>query len=79
MVDRTKQKPEDEPGATVDEQIEDSFPASDPPSYNAGGRVGRPRRKAEAPKAEKQPAENQSAEKNQAEKSGPETSPDGRG
>jgi hypothetical protein len=34
----------DEPGATVDEQIDDSFPASDPPSYNAGGRVGRPDR-----------------------------------
>jgi hypothetical protein len=37
-------KAKDEPGASVDEQIEDSFPASDPPSYNAGGRVGRPRR-----------------------------------
>lgn len=35
----------DKPGATVDEQIEDSFPASDPPSYNAGGRVGQPHRK----------------------------------
>jgi hypothetical protein len=34
----------DEPGATVDEQIDDSFPASDPPSYNAGGRVGGPSR-----------------------------------
>jgi len=31
-------------GATVDEQIEDSFPASDPPSYNAGERVGAPAR-----------------------------------
>ena len=33
-------KTKDEPGASVDEQIDDSFPASDPPSYNAGGRVG---------------------------------------
>lgn len=47
---KRKQQPKDEPGATVDEQIEDSFPASDPPSYNAGGRVGRPRRKSEAPR-----------------------------
>lgn len=39
-----QQKHPDEPGATVDEQIEDSFPASDPPSYNAGGRVGQPDR-----------------------------------
>lgn len=38
-------KHKDEPGASVDEQIEDSFPASDPPSYNAGGRVGQPKRK----------------------------------
>jgi len=35
-------KPMDEPGASVDEQIDDSFPASDPPSYNAGGRLGAP-------------------------------------
>jgi hypothetical protein len=39
-------KTKDEPGASVDEQIDDSFPASDPPSYNAGGRVGRPHRAA---------------------------------
>lgn len=38
------QKTKDEPGASVDEQIDDSFPASDPPSYNAGGRVGQPHR-----------------------------------
>lgn len=38
------EKTKDEPGASVDEQIDDSFPASDPPSYNAGGRVGRPDR-----------------------------------
>jgi hypothetical protein len=37
-----QKKTKDEPGARVDEQVEDSFPASDPPSYNAGGRVGRP-------------------------------------
>jgi hypothetical protein len=53
MVDRTKQKSKDEAGATVDEQIEDSFPASDPPSYNAGGRVGRPPRKSEVPQSER--------------------------
>jgi len=45
-------KPKDEPGATVDEQIEDSFPASDPPSYNAGSRIGRPKRKGEHDPAE---------------------------
>ena len=39
-----RQQHPDEPGASVDEQIEDSFPASDPPSYNAGGRIGRPDR-----------------------------------
>lgn len=33
-----------EAGASIDEQIADSFPASDPPSYNAGGRVGQPHR-----------------------------------
>ena len=37
-------KTKDEPGASVDEQIDDSFPASDPPSYNSGGRIGRPHR-----------------------------------
>jgi hypothetical protein len=63
MVDRTKQQSDDEPGATVDEQIEDSFPASDPPSYNAGGRVGRPRRKGEARQADDQPATKNRGEK----------------
>jgi hypothetical protein len=29
----------------IDHQLEESFPASDPPSYTAGKRVGRPRRK----------------------------------
>lgn len=37
-------KTKEEPGASVDEQIDDSFPASDPPSYNAGDRVGQPHR-----------------------------------
>ena len=46
-------KTKDEKGASVDEQIDDSFPASDPPSYNAGGRVGQPRREKEK---DKQPA-----------------------
>jgi hypothetical protein len=39
--------------ASIDQQIEDSFPASDPPSYNAGRRVGQPHR---AKKKAKQPA-----------------------
>jgi hypothetical protein len=43
-------KTKDEPGASVDEQIDDSFPASDPPSYNAGGRVGQPPRDKEKAK-----------------------------
>ena len=38
------QKTKERPGASVDEQIDESFPASDPPSYNAGSRVGRPDR-----------------------------------
>jgi hypothetical protein len=63
MADRSKQKPKDEPGATVDEQIEDSFPASDPPSYNAGGRVGRPQRKSDAPRDEKKRDEKKRDEK----------------
>lgn len=37
-------KTKDEKDASVDEQIDDSFPASDPPSYNAGDRVGQPKR-----------------------------------
>jgi len=32
--------------AAVDAQIDDSFPASDPPSYNAGGRLGAPPKRA---------------------------------
>jgi len=47
-------KTKDEPGASVDEQIDDCFPASDPPSYNAGGRVGRPDRAKE--EKDKRPA-----------------------
>jgi hypothetical protein len=40
-----ERKSKDEPDASVDEQIEESFPASDPPSFNAGGaRIGQPRR-----------------------------------
>jgi hypothetical protein len=49
------QKTKDEPGASVDEQIDDSFPASDPPSYNAGGRVGRPDRDKEKAKQPEKP------------------------
>jgi hypothetical protein len=30
---------------SIDDQIEGSFPASDPPSYNAGDRIGEPLRK----------------------------------
>lgn len=46
-------KTKDEPGASVDEQIDDSFPASDPPSYAAGGRVGRPHRQENEEKTDK--------------------------
>ncbi len=46
-------KTKDEVGASIDEQIGDSFPASDPPSYAAGGRIGEPYREREE---EKQPA-----------------------
>jgi hypothetical protein len=39
---------EEGPGPSVEEQIDQqidgSFPASDPPSYNAGRRIGRPKR-----------------------------------
>jgi hypothetical protein len=68
MVDRTKQKSKDEAGATVDEQIGDSFPASDPPSYNAGGRVGRPPRKSEVPQSEKTRPEKTRSEKPRSER-----------
>jgi hypothetical protein len=53
MTKRNEEKPKDQPGATVDEQIEDSFPASDPPSYNAGNRVGAPRGKPATEPAER--------------------------
>lgn len=54
---RTPKKAKDEPGASVDEQLDDSFPASDPPSYNAGGRVGQPHRAPEkAEEKDKHPA-----------------------
>ena len=32
--------------AALDEEIDESFPASDPPSSNAGERIGQPERKA---------------------------------
>jgi hypothetical protein len=54
MSQDNKDKRKDKAGATVDEQIEDSFPASDPPSYNAIRRVGRPHRQPEMPPEEKQ-------------------------
>lgn len=45
MEDKPKHPPrETKHGATVDEQVEDSFPASDPPSYSGGSRVGEPQR-----------------------------------
>jgi hypothetical protein len=37
-------KKRDDEERRVDEEIEDSFPASDPPSYAGGGAVGEPRR-----------------------------------
>lgn len=40
-------KPKDERDALVDEELEESFPASDPPSSNAGERVGRPWRQSQ--------------------------------
>lgn len=48
-------KTKDEPGASVDEQIDDSFPASDPPSYAGGGRIGRPDRHENEGKRDKKP------------------------
>ena len=30
--------------SSIDDQVENSFPASDPPSYNAGARIGEPMR-----------------------------------
>jgi hypothetical protein len=39
-----EQKSKDEPDNAIDEEIDESFPASDPPSSNAGGRIGEPRR-----------------------------------
>lgn len=50
-------KTKDEKDASIDEQIDDSFPASDPPSYNAGGRVGQPNRdRGKEKEKHKQPA-----------------------
>jgi hypothetical protein len=42
----------------IDDQVEDSFPASDPPSYTAPKRVGRPKRRREdEPKEKKRSVE----------------------
>jgi hypothetical protein len=41
MDDPKKTKPKSKPGS-VDDQADDSFPASDPPSFNAGGHIGKP-------------------------------------
>jgi hypothetical protein len=40
-----KRKPRREAERDIDEQVEESFPASDPPSYTAPKRVGTPQRK----------------------------------
>jgi len=37
-------KTRDDEERRIDEEIEESFPASDPPSYAGGGAVGEPRR-----------------------------------
>ncbi|HEX4158236.1 MAG TPA: hypothetical protein VHY79_07150 [Rhizomicrobium sp.] len=37
-------KKREEEERRIDEEIADSFPASDPPSYAGGGAVGEPRR-----------------------------------
>ena len=37
-------KKRDEEERRIDEEIEESFPASDPPSYAGGGAVGEPKR-----------------------------------
>ncbi len=42
MGDLKNKKPKDARGAPVDDQLDDSFPASDPPSYSGGGHVGQP-------------------------------------
>lgn len=34
---------------SVDEQSAESFPASDPPAFNVGERIGEPRRESEKP------------------------------
>jgi len=44
MDRRAKLKSQRETDRDVDEQVEDSFPASDPPSYTAGKRIGTPKR-----------------------------------
>lgn len=46
---RPEQKRKIELDKAIDEEIDESFPASDPPSSNAGGRVGEPRRQDEKP------------------------------
>jgi hypothetical protein len=52
-MDKGKPKSRREVDRKIDDQVEDSFPASDPPSYTAPKRVGRPQRKREMPPEEK--------------------------
>ena len=47
MAKEIKRKPRHQTERDIDDQVEDSFPASDPPSYTAPKRVGRPDRKRE--------------------------------
>ncbi len=47
MAQEIKRKPRPKSERDIDDQVEDSFPASDPPSYTAPKRVGRPDRKRE--------------------------------
>ncbi|HLI19923.1 MAG TPA: hypothetical protein VKV32_02325 [Stellaceae bacterium] len=53
---QTKRRTRSESEAGIDQQIDDSFPASDPPSYAGGGRVGQPRRQKDEHKAREKAA-----------------------
>ncbi len=58
MDEGNKRKSRRETDRDIDGQVEDSFPASDPPSYTAPKRVGRPKRKREGePEVKKRPVE----------------------
>ena len=58
-----KPRRKDELDILIDEELEQSFPASDPPASNAGERVGQPARKPADQAKTKSPQRNRKSNK----------------